>query len=238
MNKIIRINKGSLSRYGNTVVLAAFFLLISFVAKQPTLAQINSNPVLEDCGNLQNAYGPFDYTNPSHRRDKLPIVEQFHFTDEVFRLERGVGPGGTLIGDIGYTLRAFPNHHRALDAMARLHRASNVEKFPQSTYSLACFFDRGRRMAPDDPVVPMLQGIHYFKTGRFHEAESKLELAVNLDPNSPEIHYNLGLLYLRIKDYQNARMHALRAYELGYPLPGLRRKLIELNQWEKKTKIE
>jgi tetratricopeptide (TPR) repeat protein len=44
---------------------------------------------------------------------------------------------------------------------------------------------------------------------------------------SAEIHYFLGLALLRLKDYDNARLHAKRAYELGYPLPGLSRKLAD-----------
>lgn len=43
--------------------------------------------------------------------------------------------------------------------------------------------------------------------------------------NSPEIHYFLGLVYLKLKDLDNASAHAKQAYELGYPLQGLRRQL-------------
>lgn len=42
---------------------------------------------------------------------------------------------------------------------------------------------------------------------------------------SAEIQYFLGLALLKLKDFDNAKLHAKRAYELGYPLPGLRRKL-------------
>ena len=43
--------------------------------------------------------------------------------------------------------------------------------------------------------------------------------------DSPEIHYFLGLAYLNLKDLDLASEHARRAYDLGYPLPGLRNKL-------------
>lgn len=43
--------------------------------------------------------------------------------------------------------------------------------------------------------------------------------------NSPEIHYFLGLIYLKLKNLDEASIHAKRAYELGYPLQGLRRQL-------------
>lgn len=43
--------------------------------------------------------------------------------------------------------------------------------------------------------------------------------------SSAEIHYFLGMAYLKEKDFDRAIEHAMRAYELGYPLPGLRNKL-------------
>lgn len=69
------------------------------------------------CGDLANAYGPFDYTNPEHRSKNLGVVERFHFTLEVESLIRG--KSSYIWGDLDYTLRAFPNHHRALYAFAR-----------------------------------------------------------------------------------------------------------------------
>jgi tetratricopeptide (TPR) repeat protein len=48
---------------------------------------------------------------------------------------------------------------------------------------------------------------------------------------SPEINYNLGLLLVEMKDYSAAVERAKRAYELGYPLPGLRNKLVRLDKW-------
>ena len=40
-----------------------------------------------------------------------------------------------------------------------------------------------------------------------------------------EIAYFLGLVLFDMKDYERAREYASRAYEIGYPLPGLRDKL-------------
>src|SRR5882672_10328606 len=64
------------------------------------------------CGALPNAYGPFDYRI---EHDKLAIVEAYHFTSQVELLIRG--QSGALGADLDYTLRAAPNHHRALVAM-------------------------------------------------------------------------------------------------------------------------
>jgi len=42
---------------------------------------------------------------------------------------------------------------------------------------------------------------------------------------SAELHYFLGLFYIDVDDLDSAVEHAERAYELGYPLPGLAAKL-------------
>jgi hypothetical protein len=44
-------------------------------------------------------------------------------------------------------------------------------------------------------------------------------------PNSAEVHYNFGLLYVATGELDLAVEHANRAYGLGFPLPGLRRML-------------
>jgi tetratricopeptide (TPR) repeat protein len=183
-----------------------------------------------ECGSLENGYGPYDYTNPTHRKEKLPKVERYHFTGYVYRLEGGL-TNVTAGGDLDYTLRAFPNHHLALDAMARLHRREKAEQVESSRYTLSCWFERARRFAPDDPAVRLIEGIHYLAVGDLDTAEQALLGAIKLDPNSPEIAYNLGLLYERKGDFDQAKKYAVMAYHKGYPLPGLKRKLIKKGVW-------
>jgi tetratricopeptide (TPR) repeat protein len=48
---------------------------------------------------------------------------------------------------------------------------------------------------------------------------------------SAEVQYNLGLLNLEAGNVDAAVENARRAYELGYPLPGLRNKLAKLGRW-------
>jgi hypothetical protein len=43
--------------------------------------------------------------------------------------------------------------------------------------------------------------------------------------------YNLGLVLFDMKLYEDAKARAVAAYELGYPLPGLRRKLERIGKW-------
>lgn len=189
------------------------------------------------CGSLENAYGPFDYTDPGLRRSKLPIVERHHFSEDVFYLNKGL-TGTNPLSDIDYTLRAFPNHHRALDAMARLHRSRGAEKLPGANYSLACYFDRARRMAPHDGFVRMIEGIHYFKLGDLSDAETSFLEALKLAPTSAEIPYNLGLLFVKKGDLDSAKRYAELAYDRGFPLQGLRETLIQHGEWSADSKSQ
>lgn len=185
-----------------------------------------------DCGSLTNAYGPFDYTNPEHFNQRLPIVTGAHFTSKVESLIGG--QSGELVRDIDYTLRAFPNHHRALHAMSSLQLRSNFRVTPPIR-TADCYFLRALRFKPEDSTVRMLYGIYLHKRGRFDEAIQFYNEALAAVPDDIETHYNLGLLYCDIKDFPSAKIHAQKAYAAGYPLPGLRNRLIKAGAWNKES---
>jgi len=197
-----------------------------------------SNP----CGELDNAYGPFDYTNTEHFREKLPVVEHFHFTSNVENLISGQG-GTSIIADLNYTLRAFPNHHRALLALSKYERQqirksrdAGMVYQPGNTArgwpnTAECYFDRAIRWRPNDPAVRLIYGIHLHLTGKLQQAIEQYKIAEKMQPNVADLQYNLGLLYFDMKQYALAKQHARKAYQLGYPLPGLRKKLASVGQW-------
>jgi Flp pilus assembly protein TadD len=183
----------------------------------------------------QGAYGPFDYTNPEHVRTKLGIVEKYHFNSDVENLRAGMTT--TIHGDLAYTLRVFPNHHRALNAMARLWRLSEQQgKLPRGAPPNRApdyWFRNAMKFAPHDGTVPLLYAIHLQKLENFDGALKYYKKAEKLLPNSPEVHYNLGLLYVERREFHLAKLHAKKAYDLGFPLPGLRNKLIRAGVWER-----
>ena len=180
-----------------------------------------------ECGELANAYGPFDYRTSGN---KLVIVEMHHFTPDVQALRAGAT--GKIGADIDYTLRASPNHHRALIAMADLARKTNTSQPVGAHYTVACYFDRAIRFAANDPMVRLIYGTNLLREGKQQEALKQLKLASSMDPDNANVHYNLGLLYLDLKDYPKARESAHRAYELGFSLPGLKKMLQDAGQWE------
>lgn len=210
---------------------SALAILLVALAVSPTAHAQDGSLV---CGSLENAYGPFDYTNPTHFRERLPIVEAGHFDSGVEQLIGHQGKPGRedmLVGDLDYTLRAFPNHHRALYTMSRyfLERVPRGDRTPR--YSMECYFDRAIRLAPHDAVVRMLQGIWFLRNDEPGPARDSFAAALEMAPQSAEIHYNAGLLYIEFEEFDRALHHAHRAYELGYPLMGLRNRLERLGHW-------
>jgi Flp pilus assembly protein TadD len=159
------------------------------------------------------------------------VVERVHFTPVVESLKRGATSAypGT---DLDYTLRAFPNHHRALLAMSKLSRREGRSKPAGANYTIDCYFDRAIRFQPDDPMPHMLAGLHLAQSGKRSDAVPYLQRATELATDDPNLHYNLGLGYLEVGINEQALVHAKRAYSAGFPLPGLRDRLRALGAWQ------
>lgn len=180
------------------------------------------------CGVLENHYGPFDYrTTPLQKRE---VVERFHFTPKVKTLASGE-TSSTPGHDIAYTLHAFPNHPEALAAMARLGRKENRTQPRGARYTVECYFERATRFAPNDPQVRILYADFLVRQKRGDEATKQLDVAANLEPSSPYILYNLGLVYAEVGDYDKSLTYAHKAYASGMQLPGLRERLQRAGKW-------
>lgn len=182
----------------------------------------------DDCPAYVKHHPGGDYTNADDRQG-LTVVESFHFTPSVEQLVRGAS--GSLGADISYTLEHFPNHHRALSAISRLALRDKNRKPHGARYTVDCFFDRATRYRPEDGRVRTLYGSYLLALGQADAALSQLEEAARLEPDNPTSHYNLGLLYLKKKDYDRARASAHKAYAMGFPLPGLKNKLTAAGEW-------
>lgn len=181
-----------------------------------------------DCGELTNAYGPYDYINTDHRRRYLPVVENHHFDFNVETLSRG--KSGSVLGDLDYTLRAFPNHHRALRSMAR-YQLKNGRPSGTAFRSVECYFDRAKRLNPRDAEVYAIHGWYLHQRGdleaaliQYREAEKLKTLAIDRD-------YHIGMLLFDMKRYAEARQYAERAYRRKYPDDELRERLKQVNHW-------
>jgi tetratricopeptide (TPR) repeat protein len=201
------------------------------------IAAIDRAHAQQSCGDLTNAFGPFDYNDPAARARRsgsespLEVVERGHFNSDVENLTRGLS-SVHVIDDLDYTLRAFPNHHRALYSMARYYLANGTHGRQLGRYTMECWFDRAMRLAPRDGVVNSIYGVYLAKKGDRNEALAQYKRALELVPDFAEAHYNLGLLYVDMKRYDLANEHAQEAYRLGFPLAGLRRRLQSLGAWK------
>lgn len=180
-----------------------------------------------DCPDpFTNAFGPWDYTNGLDRSDpqRIPIVEGFHFTPRVESLEGGA-TGAYALTDLDYTLRAIPNHHRALNSVVKYdlqHHGTPTQFRP-----VQCWFDRAFSFRPNDGMVWLIYGI--WKNGK-NDTNGALEAyqrAKELMPGAAEVDYNLGLIYFRLGDYEKSLASARIAYGANYPLQGLRKKLAD-----------
>lgn len=178
------------------------------------------------CGSLDNAYGPFDYRTD---RDKLPIVEVAHFTPPVEMLVRG--ERGHLSQDIDYTLRAFPNHHRALAAIMRLAERVKTDRVSGAGWSVDCYFVRATKFRADDTTVRMLYATYLHKRQRTDEALKHLNVAREFAKDNPFTHYNLGLVYLDLGAHDLALASAHKAQALGFPCNDLKEKLMAAGKW-------
>ncbi|WP_405240859.1 tetratricopeptide repeat protein [Lentisalinibacter orientalis] len=148
------------------------------------------------------------------------MVEAYHFTAKVERLESGQSQTDPA-GDLDYTLRAVPNHHRALYAISRYELTHGVSRWNTAR----CYFERALAFRPNDPVVRMLFGLHFAIRDAHSAAVKEYRQAESLMPENAELQYNLGLSLFELGDYRAARESAKLAYKNGYPLPGLKKRL-------------
>ncbi|MBN1378928.1 MAG: tetratricopeptide repeat protein [Gammaproteobacteria bacterium] len=171
---------------------------------------------------------PLDYTDQIGEAENLRIVESYHFSPKVEGLLEG--DTGPLPMDIDYVLRQIPNHYRALAAMMRFQIA-----YPRPAdanyYTMDCYLERALAFTPTDPNLHMLYAVYAHKKKEYDKALKFYAEANRIGLNSMEYHYNLGLLYFDMKDYEKAREHAEKAYSQNYPLQGLRNKLKRAGKW-------
>lgn len=186
------------------------------------------------CPPLRHGYGPYDYrtATPDQRR----LVEGAHFFSAVENLESNakhpskgyiVVPGS----EIDYTLRAFPNHMRALYALARLGIRDNTDSPPGVKAPIPCYFENSVTFRPDDVRARVIYGIYLAKRGRPAEAIEQLKIAKEAGELDANTSYNMGLILLDLGRKEEALEAAHHAYRLGFPLPGLKNRLQREGAW-------
>ena len=178
-------------------------------------------------------HGPYDYADPANHKtfDKIPIVEVAHFFKGMEDLKLPPGHNALLGSEFDYTLRAVPNHWRALNAMVKLAARDKTNQPKGSRYTVDCWFQRGLRYRPNDVQVRFVYGTYLARVHRNKEAVEQFGETLKLSPNNANTHYNLGLVYLDMKEFDKSLEHAHKAYGGGFALPGLRDRLKKAGKW-------
>lgn len=196
---------------------------------------INSTFALDvGCPILRHGYGPYDYRSAT--KEQLQLVEGAHFFPNVENLRDGTphpNRGYALVpgAEIDYTLRAFPNHHRALMALSRLSLRDKSERPKGIKANVDCYFQAAIKFRNEDSYAYLVYGIHLSKKGRSREALEQFDKAKALGEDSANLYYNLGLAYFQEKRFDDALDAAHKAYNAGFPLPGLRNMLMRAGKW-------
>lgn len=181
------------------------------------------------CGPLENAYGPFDYR--FERGERLRLVESAHFGPLIEALVRGKAENSRPGPDIDYTLRAFPNHHRALVSTVKLGERHGVNQPPGMRYTVECWLLRAVRFRPQDAIVRMIYAQFLLKNNRSADALVHLKEAEAYAGDDPFTHYNIGMIFMEAGALDAALRQAHRALELGFTRMDLKDQLVKAGRW-------
>jgi hypothetical protein len=190
------------------------------------------------CGGLANNYGPYDYRQykdapeidpVTKQMSPLQMVEGAHFIDTCEALVKC--KRGTIGSDIDYTLRAFPNHHRALIAMMLYGDRTKRDQPPDALFTVDCYFKRALTWKSDDVIVRLLYAGYLNGKGKPVPAKEQLEAASKLTGDNAFSVYNVGMVALDLNQVDLAVESARKAYGAGMTHPVLRQRLIAINRW-------
>jgi tetratricopeptide (TPR) repeat protein len=180
------------------------------------------NPSGQTNGGNPNQFGPYDYRDSAAKTglsSPLQMVESRHFNTDVATLTHGLS--STIAGDLSYTLRVFPNHHRALQSLADLglrDKKMNIQDLP---FTIPCFFIRAKNYAPTDGMVNAVYAYYLANLNQKDLALTEAEQAIKKAGNNSRIYYDVGLAYYYMGNYNKAQEYSNTAKKLGSTAVGL-----------------
>lgn len=161
----------------------------------------------------------------------LKGVEQFHLGPAQRHIRERHWT--QAMNDLVFIVNQFPNHPHALLLMAQVCEAWPVtDRERGARCNLDRTFERAVDINPKAAGTLIVRGTYEYRAKRYDKAIASYTRAVELDPQSINANYNLGLAYLETKQFEQANASAQRAYALGAPLPGLRKRLEEAGRWK------
>jgi tetratricopeptide (TPR) repeat protein len=189
----------------------------------------------ESCQWNQGA-GPWDYTNAAHRQQReYYLIEAAHFNGKVEYLRGGAKKSHDLAGDLDYTLRGIPNHHRALKSMMLFQRTFDKGKNAlkrKSVIAFECYMQRAINFSSKDAFLYLLYASFLKKSDELEKGVDILKQGENVLPENAYIQYHLALLLMKNGESEEAVKHAKAAYRLGNPPKDLKNKLEKKGLWK------
>jgi tetratricopeptide (TPR) repeat protein len=170
-------------------------------------------------------YGRDYYAAASSRAATTDLrnVERYHYRPALEKMQKR--QYHYAFSDIEFVLKYFPNHPGALDLMGDWGVATKRADLAEEHFKTAI------ALYPQHDDTHTIYGVFLEKLGRVDEAIAQYKKALEINPNSPFAHYNLGLVYVARKEYTQANVHAQKAYSLGLTFPALRAKLEAAGAW-------
>jgi tetratricopeptide (TPR) repeat protein len=215
-------------------LLLALFSRISFAASAPWVGTSLQGVA---CNGGGQGYGPYDYLQRNVYKQELEIVEPHHFPAEVENLIKGHASGDNPEGDINYTLRAWPNHHRALLTIIKfqLNINNNISRWKKLDVPPECYLQRAIHFSPEDGVSYSLYAYYLKSIGRMDDAKKYYQKALELDPENAKFAYSYSLFLIDTHEYDEALKYAKLAYQNRKAPKGLRNKLEKLGVWKEEN---
>jgi tetratricopeptide (TPR) repeat protein len=177
----------------------------------------------------QGDKGNRDYYHPGTTTDEKADWEnahKFHLGPALAAMKRG--DWKVARDNLQFILYVFPNSPQALNSISELC----VDKWKSAHCDADAWFEKAIAVNPDVATTWTLLGIHLQRKKRPSEAIQHFQHALKLNPNDLNAHYNMGLAYFDLKEYDKANEQAQISYALGAPLPGLRNLLKRSGAWK------
>lgn len=170
-----------------------------------------------------------DYYNPGTSQADVEWFKNVHS----YHLQPGImemrpGRYDAALQHFEFILNAYPNQPEVLNLLSELC----VVRWKSPTCDADPWFQKAIAQNPSIARTYLVYGIHQLRKGQPAEAIVTLNRALEMEPDSVNAHYNLGLAYFEVKDYVKANAHAQASYRLGAKVPGLRDKLVKAGHWK------
>jgi tetratricopeptide (TPR) repeat protein len=177
-----------------------WLLLVQLAAPAPDSAKAELEKGLESAktGELRAAVAAFDQALRLDPTERKALVERGRALMALKEFDRAEA-------DLRAALEMEPSDTEALKLLAGLLQGR--ERFADSAAVLAQI----ETLTPEDADVPAVRGTMLAQAGDFTAAEAEYQRALDLNPEHPQAHYGLGLLYARYLERPDVALLQLEA---------------------------